>query len=180
MTEIITRAEANAKGLRYFYTGTCQFGHTSVRYVSSKRCVECQKQGAKTNYAPRSMVGPPTRSQAASRRKHERLKARAPTIVRKCSVCDTQFSPDKSNVTQCSDECRIARLRRYRPRKPKYGACKQCGTQFRIIGSATHCSDGCASLTEAARSRESTRKTRLKWRAAYVTLQEMKQEGTLP
>ncbi|MDT9105775.1 hypothetical protein RSW49_22775 [Escherichia coli] len=42
--EIISRAEAKARGLkRYFTGGTCLNGHTSERMASSGNCIECSR-----------------------------------------------------------------------------------------------------------------------------------------
>jgi hypothetical protein len=39
--EIISRADAKARGLRRYYTGPCKRGHVAERHVSSRRCVVC-------------------------------------------------------------------------------------------------------------------------------------------
>lgn len=38
----VSRAEARARGLRRYYTGTpCQWGHDAARYVKTCQCVQC-------------------------------------------------------------------------------------------------------------------------------------------
>lgn len=45
--QVITRAEAAAKGLKYYFTGKpCPAGHLSVRYVSVGTCKECGREKA--------------------------------------------------------------------------------------------------------------------------------------
>jgi hypothetical protein len=45
MTEIITRAEALAKGLKRFFTGkSCKRGHVVERRVDTGDCAECVNQ----------------------------------------------------------------------------------------------------------------------------------------
>ena len=42
MSELIARADAQAKGLPRYYTGVaCRHGHLAERYVASKTCCEC-------------------------------------------------------------------------------------------------------------------------------------------
>jgi hypothetical protein len=46
--EIITKAEAEAQGLKRYYTGKkCPRGHLSERYTKSRHCVECGKERSK-------------------------------------------------------------------------------------------------------------------------------------
>jgi hypothetical protein len=43
--EIITRAEAKARGLKRFFTGEpCKHGHVAERLVSSRGCMECTRE----------------------------------------------------------------------------------------------------------------------------------------
>lgn len=43
--EIITREDAKAAGLKYYFTGkTCKSGHAVKRYVSCAGCVECTRK----------------------------------------------------------------------------------------------------------------------------------------
>lgn len=47
MPEVITRAEAKARGLKRYFNGlNCPHGHTTERMVSSGGCVSCKKQRA--------------------------------------------------------------------------------------------------------------------------------------
>lgn len=49
----ITRADARAQGLKRFFDGTaCAEGHIAERLVSSRVCVECNRQRARANYKP--------------------------------------------------------------------------------------------------------------------------------
>jgi hypothetical protein len=49
-SSLITRAEAKAQGLRWYFTGKlCKHGHISERYVSSKQCVECKRKFQEEN-----------------------------------------------------------------------------------------------------------------------------------
>ena len=42
--EIITRAEAIERGLKYYFTGKpCKYGHVAGRFTSSSNCLECQR-----------------------------------------------------------------------------------------------------------------------------------------
>lgn len=42
--EIITRAEAKARGLKRYFTGTvCKYGHISERHVGKGQCIECHR-----------------------------------------------------------------------------------------------------------------------------------------
>lgn len=51
MSEIISRKEAIARGLKRFFTGKpCARGHVSERYIS-KNCRECNIEKAKSRYA---------------------------------------------------------------------------------------------------------------------------------
>jgi len=44
MTDIISRDDARAFGLRRFYTGEpCMWGHICEHYTSSGECVECKR-----------------------------------------------------------------------------------------------------------------------------------------
>lgn len=44
MPEIISRAEAKAKGLKRYFTGKpCKHGHVSERYIGGKFCIQCEK-----------------------------------------------------------------------------------------------------------------------------------------
>ena len=48
--KIISRKEASERGLVKYYTGEpCMSGHLSPRYVSSRRCVECQREREREN-----------------------------------------------------------------------------------------------------------------------------------
>lgn len=45
LPEIISRAEAKAKGLTRFFTGTpCRYGHVTERQVSSAHCLQCSRR----------------------------------------------------------------------------------------------------------------------------------------
>jgi hypothetical protein len=45
MTEVITRKEARARGLKRYYTGEpCKWGHVSERYVRNHWCTECHHE----------------------------------------------------------------------------------------------------------------------------------------
>ncbi len=49
---IVTRAEATAKGLKRYFTGTpCIYGHIDERYVSSKQCLRCLILNTDKKYA---------------------------------------------------------------------------------------------------------------------------------
>jgi hypothetical protein len=51
--EIITRAEAKARGLRYFWTGgACPRGHVNERYAINGDCAECARSGARDRHHP--------------------------------------------------------------------------------------------------------------------------------
>ena len=51
MTDIITRAEAKAQGLKTYYTGKpCKHGHDSDRFVSNNGCRACLSAGRKQNH----------------------------------------------------------------------------------------------------------------------------------
>ena len=42
--QIISRAEAKAKGLRFYFTGKpCKHGHVTKRAVFNATCVECER-----------------------------------------------------------------------------------------------------------------------------------------
>ncbi len=48
MPEIITRAEAKARGLKRYFTGkACPRGHLAERFVSSPICLECARSKAR-------------------------------------------------------------------------------------------------------------------------------------
>lgn len=71
MTEIITRADAKARGLKRYFTGrACKHGHVAERITSGGSCYECVKLAQKT---PRA---------AELRRKREHTPARQATYAR--------------------------------------------------------------------------------------------------
>ena len=42
--QVISRAEAKAKGLRFYFTGKpCAKGHVAARRVANETCVECER-----------------------------------------------------------------------------------------------------------------------------------------
>ena len=46
--QIISRAEAKAKGLRFYFTGKpCKHGHVAERVVLNATCVECERAAMK-------------------------------------------------------------------------------------------------------------------------------------
>ena len=48
MKRIITRAEAERRGLNRYFTGEpCRYGHVCERYVKREWCVECARAGNK-------------------------------------------------------------------------------------------------------------------------------------
>lgn len=50
MHTIVTRADAAASGLKFFYTGKpCGQGHDARRYTSTGNCVECHKARSLAN-----------------------------------------------------------------------------------------------------------------------------------
>ncbi len=63
-TEKITRAEAQAKGLKRFYTGEpCMRGHTAERQTTNGRCIICSKETSR-NYRERN----PEKTRALTRK----------------------------------------------------------------------------------------------------------------
>lgn len=67
MKEIISRKEAKENGLKYYFTGKpCQYGHISNRYVSSKKCVYCNKLESSA-YSKKITACPELRNQRAKR-----------------------------------------------------------------------------------------------------------------
>jgi len=47
---VITRAQAHALGLKFYFSGKpCNRGHVDLRYVSGSRCVTCAKDAANAN-----------------------------------------------------------------------------------------------------------------------------------
>lgn len=53
MNEIVSRDEAKARGLKFYFTGRpCKRGHVAERYVSSKGCADCVQENNR-NYLPR-------------------------------------------------------------------------------------------------------------------------------
>ena len=49
--EIVTRAEAKARGLKTYFTGKpCLRGHVALRQVSSETCMDCANEKAKRYY----------------------------------------------------------------------------------------------------------------------------------
>ena len=52
MTPIISRADAKATSSKHYFTGKpCKYGHVSERLVSSKGCVECNREQSRQWYA---------------------------------------------------------------------------------------------------------------------------------
>lgn len=52
MPKIISRAEAQARGLKRYFTGKpCKRGHTAERYVARKGCIECESEKNKAKPA---------------------------------------------------------------------------------------------------------------------------------
>jgi hypothetical protein len=48
--ERVSRKEAKARGLIYYYTGTvCHLGHDCQRYTSTAQCIECKKKPSKSS-----------------------------------------------------------------------------------------------------------------------------------
>lgn len=51
MPEIISRIDAAHAGLKHYYTGKpCKYGHVAKRYVSTCKCVECNKESFRNWY----------------------------------------------------------------------------------------------------------------------------------
>ena len=46
--QVISRTEAKAKGLRFYFTGKpCAKGHVAARRVANETCVECERAALK-------------------------------------------------------------------------------------------------------------------------------------
>jgi hypothetical protein len=60
--EIISRADAKAKGLKRFISKPCKFGHAGERYVSNCRCVACALAAALKRNSLRASRGLPKRT----------------------------------------------------------------------------------------------------------------------
>jgi hypothetical protein len=56
--QIISRAEAKAKGLKRYFTGKpCKHGHVAERQVSNATCVECERAAMKKYLLKKSAAG---------------------------------------------------------------------------------------------------------------------------
>jgi hypothetical protein len=64
--EIISRAEAEAKGLPRYQGNPCKYGHGGERYTVTGTCVSCCKIHATKRYAPRPARGSQKRTQQKS------------------------------------------------------------------------------------------------------------------
>ena len=72
MTEIITRADALSKGLKRNFTGQpCVCGHIAERYVTTKTCLECNRE-----YSRKRLRDPRTRNEELERRRESSAKRR--------------------------------------------------------------------------------------------------------
>jgi len=56
--QIISRAEAKAKGLKRYFTGKpCKHGHVAERQVFNATCVDCQRAANKRSRLKKSAAG---------------------------------------------------------------------------------------------------------------------------
>jgi hypothetical protein len=98
MPEIITRAEAKARGLKRYFTGKpCKSGHFSHRTAPDGQCLECRKISEAEYKARRS--------------KNRRMLTFG---ERKCKICASPFLPKSKLNTTCSLLCSRENWRRLR------------------------------------------------------------------
>lgn len=72
MTQIVTKAEAKARGLKKYFTGKpCKHGHISERNTIHSNCVECQKNASRTYY-----LNHPDWWRASNRRSYRKHRAK--------------------------------------------------------------------------------------------------------
>ena len=77
MTEIIPRADALAKGLKRYFTGKgCVRGHVAERYVTTKTCLECNRE-----YSRKCLRDPRTRKEELERRRESSAKRRCQSMA---------------------------------------------------------------------------------------------------
>lgn len=79
LPELITRAEAKARGLKRFFTGKqCKRGHISIRRVSDSSCLECRRAEDRVRYqADPGKVNQRAKEWAAANPERARERARA-------------------------------------------------------------------------------------------------------
>ena len=99
MPEIITRADAIAKGLKRYFTGLpCKRGHVCERVVSTKTCVECKRAAERfENMTPKQIEKRLARERVANMTPERHKKAlerrRSPkTLVRKRVAADNPLA----------------------------------------------------------------------------------------
>lgn len=89
MPEIISRKEAIKRGLKRFFTGKpCPRGHVALRYLASKKCIECARAEQRI-----------------------RWKKKCPDLVHlgeliTCKICDVEFIKTERCQKTCSTECK--------------------------------------------------------------------------
>ena len=56
--QVISRTEAKAKGLRFYFTGKpCKHGHVAERQVFNATCVECERAAVEKSRLKKSAAG---------------------------------------------------------------------------------------------------------------------------
>jgi hypothetical protein len=91
--QIITKAEARARGLKFFYTGPCRNGHDAERYVSAGACVECLKEWKPRN--PDKVKAADAKWEATRRSEYDRVYR---TLNREKVIEGKGVSPRRAHV----------------------------------------------------------------------------------
>jgi hypothetical protein len=110
--EIVSRAEAKAKGLKRYFTGaTCKHGHTAPQFVANSRCVVCARASHVRHHSSMFVTIDGVEvyvNASALRRKYgitlDWFIERYPLG---CAVCGRAFRPERGvfSGTACVDHC---------------------------------------------------------------------------
>ena len=116
MREIITRAEAKARGLKRYFTGKpCCNGHICERLVLGG-CIKCRSERRKVNRVCRKCSLPFVATNRPDKycsaacnpdRVHRARRAAGLRLVKPCRSCGTSFAPNRpTHDLFCSEACR--------------------------------------------------------------------------
>lgn len=77
-TEVISRKDARAQGLKRYFTGQhCKRGHVAERHVSNLTCMECQREKSRARYPDRDRDAERERLRVWKKNNREKVRGEA-------------------------------------------------------------------------------------------------------